>query len=39
MVSSEAEAETCGTFNNGKTAIDMQPDYIALQHKQPEKPL
>ena len=39
VVSSEAEAETCGTSNNGKTAIGMQPALIALDHKQPETPI
>ena len=35
IVSSEAEAETCGTFNNRKKAIDMRPAIINLDHKQP----
>ena len=39
MVSSEAEAETCGIFDNGKTGIGMRPNLIALDHKQPETPL
>ena len=39
FVSSEAEAETCGTFNNVKIDIDMQSSLIALDHKQPETPL
>ena len=34
-VSSTAEAETFGTFNNGKTAIGMRPALIMLDHKQP----
>ena len=38
-MSSAAEAETCGTFNNRKTAIGMRPDLILLDHKQPETPL
>ena len=39
VVSSAVESETRVTFNNGKTAISMQPDLIALDHKQPETPL
>ena len=35
VVSSAAESETCGTFNNRKTAIDMQPELITLDHEQP----
>ena len=35
VVSSAAEAETCGTFNNGKTAIIMWSALIALHHNQP----
>ena len=30
VVSSAAEAETCGTFNNKKIAINMRPELIAL---------
>ena len=30
VVSSAAEFETCGTFNNSKTAIGIQPSLIAL---------
>ena len=39
VVSSAAEAETCGTFNNGKVAINIWPVLIALDHKQPATPL
>ena len=39
VVSSETQAETCGTFNNGKIAHDMQPDLITLDHKKPATPL
>ena len=39
IVSSESEAETCGTSNNGKTSIGMQPYLITLDHKQPVTPL
>ena len=39
VVSSASEDETCGTFNNGKTTMEMQPDLIALDHKQPGTPL
>ena len=39
VVSSAAEAETCDTFNNRKTYIDMRPALIALDHKQPATPL
>ena len=35
IVSSAAESETCGTFNNRKTAIGMQPALITLDHEQP----
>ena len=30
VVSSAADDETCGASNNGKTAICIQPDLIAL---------
>ena len=33
VISSEAEAKICGTFNNGITDIDMQPASIELYHK------
>ena len=33
VVSSADEAETCGTLNNGKTAIGMRPALIVLNHK------
>ena len=33
VVSSAAEAETFGTFNNGKRAIVMQSASIVLNHK------
>ena len=33
VVSSAADYETCGTFNNAKTAIGMRPDLITLDHK------
>ena len=39
VLSSEAKPETCGTLNNGKTAIDMRPALILLYHKQPATPL
>ena len=39
MVSSAPEAKTCGTLNNGRTAIGMRSDLIILDHKQPYKPL
>ena len=39
VVSSAAEAETCGILNNGRTAIDIQPDVITLEHKHPVTPL
>ena len=39
VVSSTAESETCGTFNNRKTSIDIRPDIITFDHKQPETPL
>ena len=39
VVSSTAEAETCGTLNNGTQSIGMQPAFIALDHKQPATPL
>ena len=39
VVSSAAEAEKCGTFNNGKIAIGMRPALITLDHKQPATPL
>ena len=35
VVSSSAEADTFGTFNNVETYIGMQPALIALNHKQP----
>ena len=38
VVSSSAEAETCGTFNNRKTAIGMRPALIELEHKQTATP-
>ena len=34
-MSSSAEAETCGNFNNRKIAIGMQPSLITLDQKQP----
>ena len=34
-----AEAETYGTFKNGKTSIGMRPVLISLDHKQPSTPL
>ena len=37
VVSSVAESETCGTFNNEKTIV-MRPELIALYHKQPTTP-
>ena len=36
VVSYADEAKTRGAFNNGKTAIGMQPSLITLDHKQPE---
>ena len=39
VVSSAAEAETCGTINNGEKAIGMRPSLIELDHKQPATPL
>ena len=39
IVSSAVEAEICGTFNKGKTAIGMQQDLISLDHDQPASPL
>ena len=39
ILSSAAEAETCVTLSNGKTAISMQLDLIGLDHKQPATPL
>ena len=39
VVSSEAEYETCGISNNGKTSIGMRSDLITLDHKQPATPL
>ena len=39
VVSSAAEAETCGTFNNRKTYIGMRQALIALDHNQPATPL
>ena len=39
IVSSAAEAELCGTSNNGKKAIGMKPYLIILDHKQPVTPL
>ena len=39
VVSSAAESETCGTFNNCNTATGMQPALMALDHKQPETSL
>ena len=39
VVSSTAEDEKCGTFNNGKKYINMQPALITLYHKQPATPL
>ena len=38
-MSSAAESETGGTFNNGKTYIVMRPALIALDHEQPATPL
>ena len=39
MVYPVSEAETCGTFNNGKTVIYMRQDLITLDHKKPATPL
>ena len=39
VVSSSEEVETCGTFNNLKTAIGIKPDLITLEHNQPATPL
>ena len=39
VVSSAAEAETCGKFNNRKIDIGMRPDLIASDHKKPAAPL
>ena len=39
VVSSATEAETCGTFNNGKTAIGMRIPLITSDHKQAATPL
>ena len=39
IVSSAAEVKTCGTLNNGKTAIGMQPALIEWDQKQPATPL
>ena len=39
VVSSAVEAETCGTFNNGKIDIGMLPALIALDQKQTATPL
>ena len=39
VLSSAAEAETCGTFNNRKKAIGMRPALITLDHKQLTTPL
>ena len=39
VVALAEEAQICGTFNNGKTTIDMQPDLITLDYKQPATPL
>ena len=38
-LSSAAESETCGTFNNGKKAIGIRSALISLDHKQPAIPL
>ena len=38
IVSSTSEGKTCGTFNNGRTTIDIQPTLITLDQKQPSKP-
>ena len=35
VVSSSSESKTCGTFNNIKTNIVIQPSLISLDHKQP----
>ena len=37
-MSSAAEAETCGIFNNRKTDIVMWPALITLDHEQPATP-
>ena len=39
VVSSAEEVETCGTFNNGKTAINVRPALTTLNHRQPSTPL
>ena len=39
LVSSAADAEKIGAFNNRKTAIGMRPALITLDHKQPLTPL
>ena len=39
VVSSAAEAKKRGTFNNRKTAIDMRPALITLNHKKTATPL
>ena len=39
VVYSEAEAETCETFNNGKMDIGMRPALIILDHEKPVTPL
>ena len=35
VVSSEAESDTCRTFNNGKTDIDIRLDLIVLDQEKP----
>ena len=39
VVASAAEAKACGTFNNGKKAINVRPYLIGLDHEQPLTPL
>ena len=38
VVSSAADTETCGIFNNGKTAIGMRSALIILYYKKPATP-
>ena len=39
VVSSAAEAEPCGTFNNGEASIGMRLALIKFDHEQPATPL
>ena len=39
VVSSADESETCGTFKNRKTDIDMRQALITLDHEKPATPL